>query len=72
MCIAVLAVFNARIVRAIGARWTGVAGVIILGVGELVSSFFVKSLVGLFIGWGFIGGVGTRYLFCEKLSVIPC
>lgn len=63
MCIAVLAVSNARILRAIGARWTGVAGVIILGVGELVSSFFVKSLVGLFIGWGFIGGVGTRYLF---------
>jgi hypothetical protein len=61
MCIAVLAIFNARILRAIGARWTGVAGVIILGLGELISSFFVKRLVGLFIGWGIIGGVGTRY-----------
>ena len=62
MCIAVLAIFNARILRAIGARWTGVAGILILGLGELLSSFFVKSLVGLFLGWGIIGGVGTRFV----------
>jgi hypothetical protein len=68
MCIAVLAIFNARILRAIGARWVGVIGIIILGLGELLSSFFVKSLVGLFLGWGVIGGVGTRFvslLNCE-------
>lgn len=60
MCIAVLAIFNARIIRAIGARWTGVVGIIILGIGELISSLFVKSLAGLFIGWGLVGGIGTR------------
>lgn len=60
--IAVLAIFNARIIRAIGARWTGVAGIIILGIGELISSFYVKSLAGLFIGWGLVGGIGTRYV----------
>lgn len=64
MCIAVLAISNARIIRAIGARWTGVAGIIILGIGELVSSFLVQSLAGLFVGWGLIGGVGSRYALC--------
>jgi hypothetical protein len=62
MCIAVLAIFNARIIRAIGARWTAVVGVALLGSGEILSGFCMHSVGGLFATIGVVSGVGTRYV----------
>lgn len=55
LCIAVLAIFNARIIRVIGAGWIGVAGIIILWIGGLVSSISGKSLSELLIDWSLVG-----------------
>jgi hypothetical protein len=59
MCIAVLAIFNARVIRMIGARWTAVVGVALLGLGEILSGFCMHSLGGLFATIGIISGIGT-------------
>lgn len=42
-CIAALALVNARVIRALGARRTGLLGVGLLGLGEILSSFTTRS-----------------------------
>ncbi|KAF2810889.1 MFS general substrate transporter [Mytilinidion resinicola] len=63
MCIAVLAIFNARIIRAVGARWTALLGVLLLGLGEVMAGFAVKNVAALFGTIGVISGVGTSLCF---------
>ena len=60
-CIALLALINARVIRALGAQKTGLLGIGLLGLGELASSFSTGSVGGLFATTGGIMGIGTRY-----------
>jgi hypothetical protein len=62
MCISLLALFNARMVRAIGARWVALLGILFLGSGEILSGFAMHSVGGLFATIGVISGIGTRYI----------
>ncbi|KAM0452639.1 hypothetical protein ACHAPV_009400 [Trichoderma viride] len=61
--IAFLAIVNARIIRAIGAQKTGMLGILILGISEILSGFTVNSLPGLFITSGVTLGVGLSLCF---------
>lgn len=61
--IAVLALVNARVVRAIGARRTGLLGVVLLGSGEVLSGFSTRSVGWLFVTAGVVTGLRTRFVF---------
>ena len=62
-CIAFLALVNARIIRAVGARTTALVGVILLGAGEVFSGWSTRNLGGLFVNAGVIMGVGASLQF---------
>ncbi|KAH8663660.1 major facilitator superfamily domain-containing protein [Tricladium varicosporioides] len=55
--ISVLALVNARIIRRIGARNTGLLGVGFLGTGEVLSGWTTGSIGGLFVTAGVVMGV---------------
>lgn len=62
-CISLLAVPNATVIRKIGARFTALLGVFLLGLGSVLSGFATESVAGLFMTWGFVGGLGTSLCF---------
>lgn len=62
-CISLLAVPNARVIRLIGARVTALLGIFLLGLGSILSGFVTDNIVGLFMTWGFVGGLGTSLCF---------
>jgi hypothetical protein len=66
-CISLLALVNARMIRAMGARNAGLVGVALLGAGGILSGFSTGNVGGLFVTTGIIEGVGTRYGL-EKLA----
>lgn len=55
-----LALFNARIIRLLGARRTALIGMTLLGAGEIFNGFLTKSLGGLFVMVGVVMGPGVR------------
>jgi hypothetical protein len=59
-CISFLALANARLIRRIGGRNTALAGVILLGMGGILSSFSTKNVGGLFFTTGVVMGAGCR------------
>ena len=59
-CVAIFAVLNARLIRAIGTRALGIIGVIFLSTGQILSGFAVHSVPGLFITNGVVLGIGCR------------
>ena len=61
--ISVLALVNARVIRALGARTTALLGITLFGVGEILSGFSTKNIGGLFVTAGFVMGLGTRWVF---------
>lgn len=65
-CISLLAVPNATVIRKIGARVTALLGISLLGLGSILSGFAVDSIVGLFMTWGFVGGLGTSLCFMVR------
>lgn len=67
-CISLLAVPNARLIRLIGARITACLGIFLLGLGSILSGFATDSIVGLFMTWGFVGGLGTSLCFMVSLQ----
>jgi hypothetical protein len=58
--ISALAIVNARVIRWLGTRWTGMLGVLLLGIADVLSSFAVKNIAGLFATSGVILGLGMR------------
>jgi hypothetical protein len=62
-CISLLAVPNATVIRKIGARVTALLGISLLGLGSILSGFAIESVAGLFVTWGFVGGLGTSLCF---------
>ncbi|GIJ91408.1 hypothetical protein Asppvi_010373 [Aspergillus pseudoviridinutans] len=69
-CISLLAVPNARVIRLIGSRATALLGIFLLGSGSILSGFVTDSVAGLFMTWGFVGGLGTSLCFMV-VSVTP-
>lgn len=61
--ISFLAILNARIIRAIGAQRTAMLGILFVGASEILSSFAVVSVAGLFITSGVTLGLGTSLCF---------
>jgi hypothetical protein len=60
-CISILALVNARMIRAMGARNTALLGVALLGLGGVLSGSLTRNLGGLFATAGIVEGIGTRY-----------
>lgn len=58
--ISALAIVNARVIRSMGSRVTGMLGVSFLGLSGLTSSFAVKNVAGLFFTSGVLLGFGLR------------
>lgn len=55
-----LAIVNGRVVRRLGSRRTALLGVVLLGAAELMSSFAVTNVAGLFVTSGVVLGLGMR------------
>lgn len=62
-CNAAFAVINGRLVRAIGARKVAFLGVFLMGLGQMLSGWAMKSVAGLFITAGCIMGYGVSCSF---------
>jgi hypothetical protein len=58
--ISFLGVLNATIIRKIGARAAAALGVSFFGAGEILSSFTVHNIGGMFVTAGVIMGIGLR------------
>ncbi|KAI3329086.1 major facilitator superfamily transporter [Xylariaceae sp. AK1471] len=56
--LAAVAILNSRIMRMIGIRYTGMLGASFIGLAEILASFAVKSVPGLFITQGVLLGLG--------------
>ncbi|KAF6797515.1 monocarboxylate permease [Colletotrichum sojae] len=68
--IAALAIVNGRVVRRFGPRNAGLLGVTLMGLSEVLSSFSVKSIGGLFATSGVMMGLGVSLCF-SIVSVVP-
>ena len=65
--LAAVAILNSRIMRSLGVRNTGLLGISLVGFAEILSSFAVKSLPGLFVTEGALLGLGYGYVFPHAL-----
>ncbi|KAH6654156.1 major facilitator superfamily domain-containing protein [Truncatella angustata] len=64
-----LGLFSVRFTQLVGARWSTLIGVIIFGLGNVLSGFTVDNVAGLFIGTGVSYGVGASLMYtnCNSL-----
>ncbi|KAJ6156671.1 hypothetical protein N7497_005556 [Penicillium chrysogenum] len=69
-CISFLGILNARIIRKLGTRRSALAGVLFLGLGEVLSGFSAMNIGGLFATAGIVMGVGVSLCFMV-VSVTP-
>ena len=58
--LAILATVNGGVTRRLGARKSGLLGVALLGAAEVLSSFSITNLAGLFMTAGVMLGLGMR------------
>ncbi|TDZ36027.1 Aspyridones efflux protein apdF [Colletotrichum spinosum] len=68
--ISALAIVNGRVMRRLGPRRTGLIGVTLMGLSEVLSSFAVKNVGALFATSGVLMGLGVSLCF-SIVSVIP-
>lgn len=68
--ISFMAILNARVVRTIGAQKTGMLGITFVGLSEILSSFAINSVAGLFATSGVMLGLGISLCFIT-VSVTP-
>ncbi|KAI1199056.1 major facilitator superfamily transporter [Nemania serpens] len=66
--LAAVAILNSRIMRMIGVRYTGMLGISLIGTAEILASFAVKSVPGLFITEGVLLGLGFGLTFIVTSS----
>lgn len=59
---ATLATVSARATRMMGTRYSGMLGIGLIGLGEILSGSAVHNVGALFITAGFIVGIGMRYV----------
>lgn len=71
-CISFLGILNARVIRKLGTRYSAMAGVFFLGLGEVLSGFSAMSIGGLFATAGVVMGIGIRYAHvrCQCVMLI--
>lgn len=67
-CISFLAVFNARVIRKLGTRLSGMLGISLFGLGEILAGFCTKNVAGLFVTIGLVMGLGTRYVLPSRMQ----
>lgn len=65
-CISFMAVLNARVVRKLGTRLSGMLGISLFGVGEVMAGFTTGNVVGLFMTVGLVMGLGARCVFLSR------
>ncbi|KAI0817266.1 major facilitator superfamily domain-containing protein [Xylaria sp. FL0064] len=61
--LAAVAILNSRIMRMIGVRYTGMLGIFLIGLAEILAGFAVNSVPGLFITEGVLLGLGFGLTF---------
>jgi MFS transporter, MCT family, solute carrier family 16 (monocarboxylic acid transporters), member 3 len=66
----VLSLLSVRFMRLVGARWAGLIGISLLGLGELTSGFTTSNVAGLFGTTGILFGTGSSLCFMVA-SVVP-
>ena len=71
-CIAILAIINAGLTRALGARRVSMAGISLVALGEVLSGFSMDNVGGLFVTTGIIMGVGCRYVCHPNIQKTAC
>lgn len=67
-CISVLSVINARVIRKLGTRSSGMLGISLFGLGEILASFTTRNVAGLFVTVGLVMGLGTRYVSRSRMQ----
>lgn len=58
--VSVCATANAWLMRHVGVWQTAMVGILFMGLGEILASFAVKSVPGLFVAFGVVTGFGSR------------
>ena len=72
LCLCVsLGIFGVRLISLLGARWTAMLGVTLMGVGEISAGFATGSVGGLFGGISVVVGMGTCLVYVVSNSVPP-
>jgi hypothetical protein len=61
----------ARVIRAVGYRYTASLGGILLGLGEFTAGWATKSVPAMFVTQGFLFGVGSALLFLVHYLLSP-
>jgi hypothetical protein len=60
--ISALAIVNSTVMTRLGPRWTAVMGAAFMGLSEILASFTVDNVGGLFFCSGALKGIGVRYV----------
>ncbi|OJJ49590.1 hypothetical protein ASPZODRAFT_128079 [Penicilliopsis zonata CBS 506.65] len=69
-CISFMAMLNARIFRKLGPRRSGLLGICLFSLGQILASFTTDNVAGLLVTVGLIMGIGGSLLFMVS-SVTP-
>ncbi|KAI1818363.1 major facilitator superfamily domain-containing protein [Poronia punctata] len=66
--LAAVAILNSRVMRMIGIRYTAMLGMFLIGIAEILASFAVNSVPGLFVTQGVLVGLGFGLSFIVTSS----
>ena len=62
-CAVAFSLISVRFMRLVGAKWAGLIGIVMLGLGELTSGFTTSNVAGLFGTTGILFGTGSSLCF---------
>lgn len=65
-CAVAFSLLSVRLMRLIGAKWAGLIGIVMLGLGILTSGFTTSSVAGLFGTTGILFGTGSSLCFVSS------
>ena len=66
-CISFFAIINSNIIKRYGSKSVMMVGIIILGLGEILSGWTIANIGGFFVTVGFVMGIGTSLIFMVSL-----
>lgn len=70
-CCVAFGLFGVRLITILGARYTGLLGIGMMGVGEIAAGFSTSSIGGLFGLVGVLVGMGTCLIYAISNSIPP-
>jgi hypothetical protein len=70
-CAVAFSLLSVRFMRLVGAKWAGLIGIVMLGLGELTSGFTTSSVAGLFGTTGMLFGTGSSLCFVGPSVLFP-